>query len=86
MSADFIKSKITTLGCLIKVTGPSFEKAEEVAVLLGIESIRIVAQVLKKNLTLPLQRKRQECFKITVKGELSLTRGIRFQICLFHQI
>lgn len=48
MSADFIKSKITTLGCLIKVSGPSFEKAEEVAVLLGVKSIRVVAQVLKK--------------------------------------
>lgn len=48
MSADFIKSKITTLGCLIKVSGPSFEKAEEVAVLLGVKSIRVVTQVLKK--------------------------------------
>lgn len=48
MSADFIKSKITTLGCLITVAGPSFDKVQDVAVLLGVKSIRIVAQVLQK--------------------------------------
>ncbi len=48
MTAAFIKSKITTIGCLVKVAGPSFGKAEDVAVLLGVKSIRIIIQVLQK--------------------------------------
>jgi len=48
MSANFIKSKITTLGCLINVVGSGFEKVEDLAVLLGVRSMRIVAQVLHK--------------------------------------
>ncbi len=48
MTAAFIKSKTITIGCLVKVAGPRFGKAEDVAVLLGVKSIRIVTQVLQK--------------------------------------
>ncbi len=34
--------------CLVKVAGPSFAKAEDVAVLLGVKSIWIVTQLLQK--------------------------------------
>ncbi len=49
MTAAFIKSKTITIGCLVKVAGPRFGKAEDVAVLLGVKvHPNCYTQVLQK--------------------------------------
>lgn len=44
----FVKSEISTLGLLLNLTGPGFKDVENVAVSLGIKSIRIVTKFLQK--------------------------------------
>ncbi len=83
MTAAFIKSKTITIGCLVKVAGPRFGKAEDVAVLLGVKSIRIVTQVLQK-LQSAFIVEELKCCKVIVMGNLSLMKRISFQICFFH--
>lgn len=75
MTTAFIRSKVITLGCVIKLADPSFRKVADVAAFFFFFKEWNPLDVLHKyyrNYNLLLQKKKPKCFRGTERESLSL--------------